>query len=270
VLYLGPGLEETVRERLGHAALVTGGSRGIGAATAVALAARGHDVAITYRNKAARADEVIAEVRRHGVRGLALGCDITVPEQLGALFAALHAWTERLDVLALNASGGLEREALLADPNYPFRINRDAQLATLDAALSLMPRGSTVVFVTSHWAHLFGQVVQLPAYDGVAESKHAGEMALRARQEELAARGVRLLVVTGDLIEGTITPKLLERKAPGLAGERRGEIGKLPTAGEMGEIIAAAANNPALPAGHTTVVGGSLGSLPRRQTWRTE
>ena len=252
-----------MKDGLRRAALVTGGSRGIGAATAVALAARGYDVAITYRNKAARANEVIAEVTRHGVRGLAVGCDITLSEQLDALFAELRAWTERLDVVALNASGGLEREALAADPNYPFRINRDAQLATLDAALPLMRRGSTVVFVTSHWAHLFGQVVQLPAYDGVAESKHAGEMALRGQQEELSARGVRLLVVTGDLIEGTITPKLLERKAPGLAGGRRGEIGKLPTAREMGEVIAAAANDPTLPTGHTIVVGGSLDSLPR-------
>ncbi len=252
-----------MEESLRRVALVTGGSRGIGAATAVALAARGYDVAVTYRNKAARANEVIAEVTRHGARGLAVGCDITVPEQLDVLFATLRTWTKRLDVLALNASGGLEREALAADPSYPFHINRDAQLATLDLALPLMPRGSTVVFVTSHWAHLFGQVVQLPAYDGVAESKHAGEMALRARQEELAARGVRLLVVTGDLIEGTITPKLLERKAPGLGSGRRDEVGHLPTAVEMGEVIAAAANDPALPSGHTLVVGGALDSLLR-------
>ncbi|MGH2517129.1 MAG: SDR family oxidoreductase [Ktedonobacterales bacterium] len=252
-----------MKEASRRTALITGGSRGIGAATAVALAARGYDVALTYRNKAARAREVVARIEQHGVRGLALACDITAPEQLTALVAAVRKWTDRLDVLALNASGGLEREALAADPNYPMRINRDAQLATLDAALPLMPPGATIVFVTSHWAHLFGQVVQLPAYDGVAESKHAGEVALRGRQNELAARGVRLLVVTGDLIEGTITPKLLERKAPGLAGERRGEIGSLPTAAAMGEVIAAAANDPTLPSGHTLVVGGSLESLPR-------
>lgn len=254
---------ETVKESMRRTALVTGGSRGIGAATAVSLAARGYDVAITYRNKAARAHAVVAEIERRGMRGLALDCDITVPAQLDALFARLHEWTERLDVLALNASGGLERQALAADPQYPWHINRDAQLATLEGALPLMPQGSTVVFVTSHWAHLFGQVAQLPAYDDVAQSKHAGEMALRARQAELAARGVRLLVVTGDLIEGTITPKLLERKAPGLAGGRRGEMGKLPTAEEMGEAIAAAASDPSLPTGHTLVVGGALESLPR-------
>ena len=73
--------------------------------------------------------------------------------------------------------------------------------------------------------------------------------------------GIRLLVVTGDLIEGTITPKLLERKAPGLASERREQIGALPTAATMGEAIAAAATDTTLPSGHIVVVGGSLESL---------
>ena len=127
----------------------------------------------------------------------------------------------RLDVLVLNASGGLERERVAADPLYPQRINRDAQVALVEAARPIMPAGSTVVFVTSHWAHLYGRVEQLPAYEQVASTKYAGEQALRAQQDMLAAAGIRLLVVTGDLIEGTITPKLLERVTPGLAGARR-------------------------------------------------
>lgn len=242
-------------------ALVTGGSRGIGAATAVALAARGYDVALTYRNKAARAGEVVGEIERRGGRGLAVACDITKQAQIEALFAVLHEWAGRLDALVLNASGGLERDLLAADPNYPMRINRDAQIAVVDAALPLMPSGATLVFVTSHWAHLFGRIPQLPHYDGVAESKHAGEVALRERQAGLAARGIRLLVVTGDLIEGTITPKLLERRAPGLAAFRERELGKLPTAEEMGEAIGQAATDSTIPSGHTIVVGGSLESL---------
>ena len=95
----------------------------------------------------------------------------------------------------------------------------------LDGALPLMTDGGVVVFVTSHWAHLYGQVEQIPAYEPVAESKHAGEVALRARMDELAARGIRLIVVTGDLIEGTITPKLLERTSPGLEQDRRSALG---------------------------------------------
>jgi NAD(P)-dependent dehydrogenase (short-subunit alcohol dehydrogenase family) len=242
-------------------ALITGGSRGIGAATALALAGRAFDVALTYRNKAARAEQVAARIQERGVRALAVPCDITLAADISRLVALVREWSARLDLLVLNASGGLEREALAADPDYPMRINRDAQLAILDAALPLIGTGGTIVFVTSHWAHLYGQVTQLPAYEPVAASKYAGEQALRSRQAALAERGTRLLIVTGDLIEGTITPKLLERAAPGLAGTRRAVAGSLPTAAEMGEAIAAAATDPALASGATAVVGGALDSL---------
>lgn len=244
-------------------ALITGGSRGIGAASAVALARRGFDVGLTYRNKAARAEEVVRAVAEEGTEGMALACDITVPEDVANLFDELRAWAGRLDVLVLNASGGLEREALAVDPNYPMRINRDAQITVLDGALPLLSPGGVIVFVTSHWAHLYGQVAQLPAYGAVGESKHAGEVALRGRLAELSGRGLRLVVVTGDLIEGTITPRLLERKAPGLTGERQSKLGTLPTAEDMGEAIAVAATDASLPSGHTVVIGGALESLPR-------
>ena len=123
-------------------ALVTGGSRGVGAATARALAARSHDVAITYRNKARRANEVATEIARHGVRALAIGSDMTRQADLDQLFATLRAWTNHLDLLILNASGGLERAALAADPQYPMRINHDAQLALLDGALPFLGAGA--------------------------------------------------------------------------------------------------------------------------------
>jgi NAD(P)-dependent dehydrogenase (short-subunit alcohol dehydrogenase family) len=242
-------------------ALITGGSRGIGAATTLALAERGYDLVITYRNKAARAEEVVAEAQQRGVRALARGCDITREADREELFARIKIWGEGLDLLILNASGGLERDLLAIDPNYPMHINRDAQVALLDGALPLMSAGGVVVFVTSHWAHLYGRVEQIPTYEPVAESKAAGEQALVARQVELNAQGIRLIIVTGDLIEGTITPKLLERAEPGLAEQRRDAIGPLPTVAEMGEAIAAAATDSALPSGHVVVIGGTLEAM---------
>ena len=242
-------------------ALITGGSRGIGAETALALADHGYDIAFTYRNKAARAQDVVALMTQHNVRGLALGCDMTHESEVASLFQSLKEWTDHLDVVILNASGGLERDLVTADPKYPMHLNRDAQLQFIDAALPLLPRGGVIVFVTSHWAHLYGQMEQLPVYEPIAESKHAGEQALRARQDEFAGRGVRLVVVTGDLIEGTITPKLLERTAPGLLDQRRTTRGTLPTAAEMGKEIALAAMKTDLPSGSTVVVGAALQSM---------
>ena len=242
-------------------ALVTGGSRGIGAATALALAKRGYDVAITYHNKAARAEEVAEAMIQAGAGAVAIAGDITHPEDIERLFSTLKVWRDHLDLLILNASGGLERDLVAADPAYPMRINRDAQIMLVERASPLMTPGSTIIFVTSHWAHLYGQIMDIPIYAPVAESKHAGEQALRARQDELALRHIRLLVVTGDLIEGTITPKLLERGAPGLVKYRREALGQLPSTADMGEAIAEAADDPTLPGGHTIVVGGSLDSF---------
>jgi NAD(P)-dependent dehydrogenase (short-subunit alcohol dehydrogenase family) len=242
-------------------ALVTGGSRGIGAEAAIALARRGYDVVITYRNKAARAEEVANAVRTCGVRCLAAQCDITNSDDLARLRSEIDGWTDALNVLVLNASGGLERDLVAADPDYPMRINCAAQIDLVDTFVPRMPAGGTIVFVTSHWAHLHGRVRQLPAYEPIAQSKQAGERALRARQEELAGRGIRLLVVTGDLIEGTITPKLLERVEAGTIGQRRAATGGLPTAADMGEAIAAAVGDATLVSGATIVVGGSLESL---------
>ena len=242
-------------------ALLTGGSRGIGAATALTLAQHGYNVALTYRNKAARAQEVVEEIVRHGQRGLALACDMTNPDDVQRSIQEISRWSTHLDALVLNASGGMERDLVALDPNYPMHINRDAQLSFVEAALPLLAQGSTITLVTSHWAHLYGQMEQLPAYEPVAASKYAGEQALRVRQDEFAALGIRLLVVTGDLIEGTITPKLLERTAPGLIAQRRMTQGGLPTATEMGQQIAQATLNPTLVSGSLVVVGASLESM---------
>jgi NAD(P)-dependent dehydrogenase (short-subunit alcohol dehydrogenase family) len=246
-------------------ALVTGGSRGVGAATVVALASRGCDVAFLYRNKAARAAQVAQAARAAAAAALALACDITQPDQLASMVGAVARWRPGLDALVLNASGGLERDLLAADPDYPMRINRDAQLALAERLLPQLKPGSTVVFVTSHWAHLYGRVAQIPAYEPIARSKHAGEEALRAWQPRLAARGARLLVVTGDLIEGTITPKLLERSSPGFTRGWREAQGGLPTAEQFGAAIASAVFDAGLPAGHVVVVGNPLGALPGEQ-----
>ncbi len=241
-------------------ALITGGSRGIGAETTLALAEHGYDIVFTYRNKAARAQEVATAITQQGRQALTLCCDITQMSDIAHLFQEITQWRGHLNLLVLNASGGMERDLVAADPDYAMHINRDAQLALVNAALPLLRPGGVIVFVTSHWAHLYGKMQQLPAYEPVAESKYAGEQVLRAMQPSFAVLGLRLLVVTGDLIEGTITPKLLERGAPGLIEQRR-TLGVLPTARDMGRVIAQAALDPTLASGATIVIGAPLDSM---------
>jgi hypothetical protein len=74
---------------------------------------------------------------------------------------------------------------------------------------------------------------------------------------EFEARGVRLAVVSGDMIEGTITPKLLERTQRGLIESRRGEAGALPTVQEFAAAIVDAAADARRPNGHVSFVGAT-------------
>lgn len=160
----------------------------------------------------------------------------------------------RIDLLVLNASGGLE--AGMAD-DYAMRVNLHAQTRMLDLALPLMPGGGRVVFVTSHLAHFHGEKPVYPAYEPVAASKKAGEMALRERIPELARRDISLVIVSGDLIDGSITPRLMERQSPGLIEARRQEAGGLPTVEQFAQAIAAASVNEARVTGDTVFVGST-------------
>lgn len=247
----GAGDAAALRRRV---ALVTGASRGIGAATALLLARRGADVVINFRSMGHRAEAVAASVTAHGVRALPAQADLTDPTQVAAMFDLIRREHGRLDLLFLNASGGLERDRAT---DYAMQLNRDAQVRTLDLALPLMPAGARVVFVTSHWAHFYGAKPVLPIYEPVAASKKAGEDALRARVPELAGRGVSLVVVSGDLIDGTITPRLMQRKNPRLIEQRRREAGALPTVEEFAAAIVDAAADPALESGATVFVGST-------------
>lgn len=235
----------------GKVALVTGASRGVGAEIARLLAERGADVVINYRSKERRAETVADAVRAAGRRALVVQANLVDDAAVAAMVARVRGTFGALDLLILNASGGLEKE-MPAD--YALRLNRDAQLDVLDHALPLMAAGGRVIFVTSHLAHFHGQKPVLPEYEPVAASKHAGEAALRTRLPELAARGVTLVVVSGDLIEGTITPKLLERMRPGVIEQRRTEAGTLPTTESFAQAIvdAATAN---VASGETIYVG---------------
>ena len=246
---LTPGALDGIR------ALVTGSSRGIGADTATMLAAAGARVAINYRNKEARALKVVASIEADGGQAIALGGDLTDPASVGEMFATVQKEWGGLDLLVLNASGGMESG--MGD-DYAMKLNRDAQVNVLNAALPLMASGSRVVFVTSHQAHFVGTAETMPEYLPVALSKRAGEDALRSRIDELDAKGIGFVVVSGDMIEGTITATLLERANPGAIESRREEAGRLYTVNEFAAEVAQAAVDP-IPENHTRYVGDISG-----------
>jgi 3-oxoacyl-[acyl-carrier protein] reductase len=237
----------------GKSAIVTGSSRGIGADVAKNLAAEGASVVINYRQKAPRANKVVTQIEEAGGRAVAVGADLTVAEGARALVDAAKENFGGLDLLVLNASGGMETGL---GEDYAMRLNRDAQVNMLKAAVDVMPSGSRVVFVTSHQAHFIDTVPTMPEYEPVARSKRAGEDALRAELPALAEKGISLVVVSGDMIEGTVTATLLDRAAPGAIEARREAAGKLYSVEEFAVEIARMATAD-VPSGHTELVGGA-------------
>ena len=232
-------------------ALVTGASRGVGASVAQILAARGADVVINFRSKSARAEIVAESVRARGQRAFLAQADITDESEVERMMEIARG-TGQIDWLILNASGGLEKGKA---PDYAMNLNWTAQQNVVNRALPLMPHGARIVFVTSHLAHFYGEKPVYAAYESVAASKKVGEKALHARLDEFAARGVSLVTVSGDLIEGTITPKLMERANRGFIEARRERTGTLPTIEEFALAIADAASNADLESGDVVFVG---------------
>ena len=143
------------------------------------------------------------------------------------------------------------------------RTTRCASTATrrstsLEGALPHLAPGARIVFVTSHQAHFIRTTPTMPEYEPVALSKRAGEDALRAKLPELEAAGFEFVVVSGDMIEGTITATLLERANPGAIEARKQDAGRLYNVSEFAAEVASAAVDP-VPADHTRYVGDTSG-----------
>ncbi|CAN5423289.1 SDR family oxidoreductase [soil metagenome] len=231
--------------------LVTGASRGIGAEVARQLADPNTHVIVNYREKTRRADSVVRAIRDFGGRASAAAADLSADSAVADMINGIRSRFGRLDTLILNASGGLERDA---DPDYAMRLNRDAQVHLAWLALAVMPPGGRIVFVTSHQAHFYPDQPVPDGYAPVAESKRAGEDALRAMQPEFDRRGIDFTVVSGDMVDGTIIIRLLQRRDPDAVDARRGQA-TLPTVEEFAAAIVGAATGP--PAFGTVYVGGA-------------
>lgn len=235
----------------GKRVLVTGSSRGIGADTVAYFAAAGARVVINFRNKEARAQKLATAIRDAGGTAITVGADLTDADSVSAMFDTIVAEYGGLDVLVMNASGGME-SGMAAD--YAMMLNRDAQVNLLTLAVPVLSRGARVVFVTSHQAHFIASTPTMPEYEPVARSKRAGEDALRARVPQLEAAQIGFVVVSGDMIEGTITATLLERANPGAISARKDSAGRLYNVSEFAAEIVLAAVEP-VPENNTRYVG---------------
>ncbi|KAB1644264.1 SDR family NAD(P)-dependent oxidoreductase [Gulosibacter chungangensis] len=235
----------------GKRVLVTGSSRGVGADTIRYFAKAGASVVVNYRNKEARALKLVNEIKDAGGTAIAVGADLTDADSVKAMIDTIRDEFGGLDILVLNASGGMESNM---GEDYALRLNRDAQVGMLQAAREILSENSRVVFVTSHQAHFIKTTPTMPEYEPVARSKRAGEDALLELVPELKANAIDFVVVSGDMIEGTITATLLNRLSPGAIEQRREQAGKLYNVAEFAAEVAKATVEP-IPADNIRLVG---------------
>ncbi|MBU8809841.1 SDR family oxidoreductase [Mycolicibacterium goodii] len=192
----------------GRVALVTGGSRGIGAAIASRLADAGATVAVNYRSNAGVAQELVEALRSHGHRAEAFGGDLTDPAQIAGVIARIVEEFGALHLLASNA--GVEHFAPLADITIDdfekvFRTNVGGQLFAVQAAAAVMPAGSRIVLTSSVSARIAVHHHTLYAASKAAVSAMALNLA-----PELAEAGIAINAVAPG---GTATDMAAENGA---------------------------------------------------------
>ncbi|MFG2813236.1 SDR family NAD(P)-dependent oxidoreductase [Streptomyces sp. NPDC048410] len=241
-----PASEST--EFAGRVALVTGAARGIGAATARILAARGARVAVNYHKSADRAEDVVAAIRRRGGEAMAVQGDVTDPDGTNALVAAVRAGLGPIDVLVLNAAGLGAHEARIApaadlaweDLEHVVGQQLKALFLTARAVLpDMTARGSgSVVAVGAALARR-----PAPRFLPLAVAKAGVEAAVRTLALEAGPHGVRVNAVEPNLIL-TELARFIPEEARRAAAERAA-LRRNGTPEDIAEVIAFLASDRA-------------------------
>lgn len=222
-------------ELAGQVALVTGASRGLGKATALALADAGAHVAINYVRNAEAAEAVVAQIEERGGRGLAVRADVGSSAEVEQLFTQVLAEFGRLDVLVNNA--GITRDALLVRMKED---DWDAVLATnlksiynctrLAAKHMMKARSGAIV----NMASVVG-IMGNPGQANYAAAKAGMIGFTKSVAKELAPRGVRVNAVAPGFIMSEMTDTLsAEIKDAYLS---RIPLGRFGTAEEVASVV---------------------------------
>ena len=243
----------------GTSALVTGGSRGIGAATVVALARAGADVAVAFSSSGDDADAVAESARGHGVRAVTLQADLADAAAAAALVPRTLEAFGSIDVVVNN--GGINRDGLavrMSDDDWAqvIAVDLTAAFAVCRAALKpmLRVRRGRIVNVTS-----VAGVMGNPGQANYSAAK-AGLIGLtKSLAREVGTRGITVNAVAPGFIDTEMTRALPE--AARAAAVTATPMQRLGTAGEVAQAIVFLASPAAsYITGHVLHVDGGLGA----------
>ncbi len=206
--------------------LVTGASRGIGAAVAKELAAAGAKVIINYAGGQEAADETVAAIKAAGGEAIALQADVSKSDAVAGLFDAAIKHYGRIDVLVNNA--GIMITKLLKDTTdeeftRQFDINVRGTFNTLREAATKLADGGSIINFSSSTTRLM-----MPAYGTYVATKGAVEQLTRVFAKEMGARGINVNAVlpgptNTELFTRGKSQELIDRLASLNAFNRLGE-----------------------------------------------
>jgi 3-oxoacyl-[acyl-carrier protein] reductase len=196
------------KELNGKVALVTGGSRGIGAAIAKALADDGADVAISYAASADKANAVVKELRKKGVRAEAFRADQANTKEVEGLVETVVKRFGRLDILVNNAgvfaSGPVhDRANNLAELERLFAINVGGVATAVRTAAPLMPDGGRIISIGS----VAGDTSPWPGIADYSATKGAVAAYTRGWARDLGPRGITVNNVQPGPIDTDMAPQ---------------------------------------------------------------
>ncbi|MEV7779630.1 SDR family oxidoreductase [Kitasatospora sp. NPDC088351] len=228
-------------EFAGRVALVTGASRGIGAATARLLAARGARVAVNYHKSADRAEDLVSAIRRDGGEAVAVQGDVTDPAGVTALVGAVTTALGPIEVLVLNAAGLGAHEARIApaadlsweDLEHVVSQQLKALFLTARAVLPGMVArgGGSVVAVGAALAKR-----PAPRFLPLTVAKAGVEAAVRTLALEVGPHGVRVNAVEPNLVLTELARFIPEEQRR--AAAERAALRRNGTPEDIAEVVA--------------------------------
>jgi 3-oxoacyl-[acyl-carrier protein] reductase len=227
----------------GKVALVTGASRGIGAAIARRLAADGAQVVVNYGRSREAADNVAAEIAAAGGEAVAIGADVADLAQVRRLFAETVQRYGRLDILVNNAAVAETRPLDAIDPEHfdrQFAVNvRGLLFATQEAARCFGESGGRIINISSGAAQ-----AAPPGMSVYSATKAAVETLTRSHAAELGPRNITVNAVSPGLIETDMLHAVIPAGAQG-AMIAVTALRRLGTPEEIADVVAFLASDDA-------------------------
>jgi 3-oxoacyl-[acyl-carrier protein] reductase len=239
----------------GKVALITGGSRGIGAAIAKRLAADGASVAITYAKDASAASAVVKAIEGAGGKAVAIQAEASDAKAVVSAVGKTVSTFGRLDVLVNNAGTAIPKafeETTLEEMDRMFNINVRSVMVATQAALKHMKSGGRIITIGS----CVGERMVTPGLVAYSATKGAVKMFTQGLSREVGSRGITVNNIQPGPIDTDLNPAAGDWAAPQKAATALGRYG---TVDEVAALVAfvAGPDSAYITGANLTVDGGT-------------